>query len=492
MRSSFRRADLAAPSIVVLLGLAAAGCGGDSTAPRPPGGPLTIVAGADVSDTVQAQPIQALVVQVRESNGAPARGVVVRFEPQSVQASPYGYVPSIYVSSLTSTNFSNFVADQTDSSGRAAVLVQLGTYAGPAGIVVKVPELGLVDTARYTVKPGNAARLVMHVRDTVLYVGGQYSIGGTATDRFGNPRPGDAVGYTAVSSNVSVSAAGVVTTAAEGRAAIAVKAGTATDTARVSVVPHGTIVYIQSNPRGVAIVNLDGSGHRFLYPASYDSYFPQWSFDGKSIVLWEGSAGSDSRLTMVGIDSTSRTVMQIPHDTLVGMAWPRFAPDGSIFFGGITSGTGQIVWQVHADGTGLAEIAGSNGNGNFQHPAVSPDGRTLLFDEAQSAGGGLAAMDLATGTTTSVGMGAWPSYSPDGSKIAYLANYKVMVADANGANARPITPPGVYVQEYSAPSWSADGAWVFIPGAPSVLVRVSDGSSMPLPFTNGFSEPALR
>lgn len=479
-----------AAAIACVSTLLLAACGGDTTAPKQPHAPLAIVDGANITDTIQARPIQALVVEVHDADGAPARGVVVRFEAQQASDSLHRGYWSMWVAPLTANSFSNFTTDVTDSSGRAKALTQFGIAAGPAAIVVKVPELGLEDTATYTAMPGNAARLAIQVRDTAMYAAGQYTIGAASTDRWANPRPGDAITYTAASGNVSVSGAGVVTGTSEGRAAIAVKTGTVVDTAYVSVVPHGTIVYVQASPHGVAVVNLDGTGHKFLHAVSDWSIFPQWSFDGKSIIMYEGDPGSNARLTLTGLDSTSRTVLQIPHDSLVGMAWPRFAPDGSIFFGGVTSGVGQIVWHVQADGSGLAEIAGSHGNYSYQHPVVSPDGRTLLFDNAQSTNG-LMTLDLATGATTSIGSGTWPTYSPDGSRIAYVSNYTVMVADANGANARAITTPGI--QDNTAPSWSADGQWVFVPGSPSRLVRVSDGNTMPLPFTAaGFAQPSLR
>lgn len=470
--------------------VAATACGGDTTAPKPRA-PLTIVAGADVTDTIQARPVQALVVEVREPDGSPAVGVVVRFRSLVVSDSTHPNWPNVYMASLTSQNYSTFITDQTDASGRAKALVQLGAVAAPAALEIAVPELGLADTARYTVKPGNAARVELRVRDTVLYTGAQYTIGALSTDRFFNPRPGDPITFTAATSNVSVSSGGVVSATAVGRGVIAVQTGVARDTARASVVPHGTIVYVQDSPRGVAVVNLDGSGHRFLHAVSDWSVFPQWSSDGTSVVMYEGDPSSNARLTLVGMDSTARTVLQIPRDTLVGMAWPRFAPNGSIYFGGVTSGSGQTVWRVNADGTGLLEIPGAHGNYNYQHPAPSPDGRTLLIDNAQSTNG-LLAIDLASGATTSVGSGTWPSYSPDGSKIAYVAGYGIMVADANGANARPLTSAPIYVQGNSAPSWTADGQWVFVPGSPSVLVRVSDGSTMPLAFTGSFTQPSLR
>lgn len=486
MRGEGRRASGTAsriPQLILPVLLVLAACGGDSTGPKHPPTPLTIVAGANVTDTVQATPVQALVVEVRDAYDKTIPGEIVRFEPQPANDSLNRGGWAIAVGTLTSTYFSTApVIDTTDAKGRAMVTVQLGSVAGPAAIVVKVPELGVADTARYTVTPGNAARLVMRIRDTALYAGGQYAIGAVAADRFLNTRPADAVTYTALAANVAVSGAGVVTANADGRASIAVHSGGAVDTAYVSVVPQGTIVYQQGDPHGIAVVNLDRSGYRFLHPIVDASVYPQWSPDGQSIVMYEGNPWGSDRLSITKLDGTYNVLLQAPADTLQGVGFPRFAPDGTIYFGGYSTTGALAIWQIRADGTGSSEIPNTRGS-DFQQPAVSPDGRTLLFDHGQS-GNAIVALDLASGTTTAIATGTFPVYSPDGTKIAYISGGAVVVADASGANARTISAPGV--QDWWPPSWTSDGKWVLIPNYPLKLVRVSDGNTMTLPSLGGY------
>ena len=461
----------------------------DATGPRSTAARLTILAGAKVTDTIQAQPLQALIVEVRDSSGAPLQGVVVRFEAQPPADSTRHWESAIQVEPLTGNVFSSFATDQTDAHGRAKALIRLGSVAGPAAIAIKVPELGLEDTARFTVTPGAAARLLIHVRDTLLYAGGQYAIGASAADRFGNLRPTDVVSYTASASSITVSAAGLVTANSDGRVAIVVASGSARDTAHVSVPPRGIMVFVNNYPHGVGIVNLDGSGYRFLHPIVDYSVFPQWSPDGQSVVMYEGDPNSNARLTIMDLSGNTRTVLALPVDSLIGLAWPRFAPDGTIYFGGVTSNIGQMIWNVHADGTGLREIPQSNGNGSYEHPVVSPDGRTLLFDNAM--GGGLSTIDLATDALHAIGSGTWPSYSPDGSMMAFVRQSAVLVADASGANARIVWPAG-YLPDGAAPSWTSDGRWVVIPTQPVTLVRVTDLNTMTLGFTVNYFQPAVR
>jgi len=68
-------------SLILLL----ANCGDNPTGLAGKPG-IRAVAGAGITDTVDAAPLQALVVEVRDQNGALASGVVVRFEPKPVGA----------------------------------------------------------------------------------------------------------------------------------------------------------------------------------------------------------------------------------------------------------------------------------------------------------------------------------------------------------------------------------------------------------------------
>lgn len=205
---------------------AALACGSnDGTGPQR-GPSVQIVAGAGLTDTIQARPLQALAVAVRDSSGAPRSGIVVRFEALLERAQP-----AIFSAPLTSPTYVLFIPDTTDARGRAHVLVSFARQARPARVAVTVPELGLADTARYTVIAGAAARVVFTTPDTALAVSKRFSPNASAADRFANRRP-DPLTYTSMSALCSVDAGGQITGVAVGRCAILVRSGALSDTAR--------------------------------------------------------------------------------------------------------------------------------------------------------------------------------------------------------------------------------------------------------------------
>ncbi|MEU4566500.1 cell wall-binding repeat-containing protein [Micromonospora sp. NPDC023956] len=83
--------------------------------------------------------------------------------------------------------------------------------------------------------------------------------------------------------------------------------------------------------------------------------------------------------------------------------------------------------------------------------------------------------------------GANPSISPDGSRVAFVRDGRIVVADLRGENEVRLTPEGV---QYDHPTWSPDGrtlAFSSATGARQVYTAVADGSAAPVavPGLNG-------
>jgi len=272
-------------ALAACIALFVVGCGGGgegSTGPASTG--LHVVAGASISDTVLARPVQALVVEVRPSSGS-AEGLIVRFQSLPNADSTRQYAPAIAVSSLASSVFSLLVSDTTNSAGRASVLVQLGTVAGEARILVTCPELGLSDTAKFTVLPGQVSRVVVRTRDTTVFAGASYTIDAYASDTYGNRRS-DAVSYTTGVNVASVDSTGRVTVgSAIGRGSVGVRAGNALDSARFTVLPAGTMAFFDGTggTPTISIAKMDGSNRKRLANAVTPAY-PNISPDGSLVV----------------------------------------------------------------------------------------------------------------------------------------------------------------------------------------------------------------
>ena len=353
------------------------GCGGDSTEPNHTTGGLQIDAGANVTDSIGAVLTQALVVEVHKPGGARVSGAVTRFMALPNDSLPY--TSAIAVANLNSPDFSGFASDSTDTHGRASVLVELGSVAGKAGIVITVPELGLTDTAWYTVNPGRPAHLAPGVLDTVVTRGVSWDVGVRVTDRDGNSLSSDSVTYASLNSAATVSASGRVTAVTEGRAEIESRFGAARDTSRASVVPPGVIVAVLPGG-GVYIMNLDGTGRRQLTGIVDESVFPQWSPDGNRVTIYEGNPYAEARLTAIALDGT-RTPVVAGNAQLGGLAWARPDKNGLLYFAGPQAGTGTMsIWRVNADGSGIVQLGTPTDTYDFTHPAPSPDGKTVLYD----------------------------------------------------------------------------------------------------------------
>src|SRR6185437_12151559 len=163
--------------------LLACGGGGSGDGPTAPGHTdparnapgVHAVLGAGVTDTIDAQPLQALVVEVRGPDGQLATGAVVRFEAQPPADTTRKNEPAVSVCALTAPtcgqSVSQFTSDTTDAQGRAKATVRLGHVAGRAVVHLTVPEFGMEDSATFTVLPGVAARVRALAADTALAIG---------------------------------------------------------------------------------------------------------------------------------------------------------------------------------------------------------------------------------------------------------------------------------------------------------------------------------
>ncbi len=501
----------------ICLGLLVAACGGDgSTAPREAS--IRIVAGAGVTDTIDANLVQALIVEVRASGGqlAPV-GTLVRFEAQPNPLPRTYYDPAVLVCTLAAPTCgpngfgdpAQLVADLTDAQGRAKVIVRLGHVAGPAAVQVIVPELGLSTSATFTVEPGAIAFVRAQAVDTTLQIGGTAVLRGHAVDRYDNVRSEVPTITAGGGSAFTVDAAsGTVTGQAMGEQSLYTRYGTLADTSLVRVVPIGRLVLWSSVERVVRLVNLDGSVERTLVSNVSSDFgaFPTFDATRQRVTLHTGTNnGAGPPNDVIVIDTTGSQRRDIgPAIGFSLVMATRQVADGSVLVVGQistdASHPGYSLWRVAADNT-ITFMAALPDLGapypgypwpDYGGADISHNGSRVAYIGTTSTGvTELRVLDVSSGAITVLDAtsSSSPRWSAQDDRIAYLTaagNWAqpygapiVVNADGTGRSALGTAgfSPGL--------AWSPDGKYLVgrpVEGSSLRLFRLSDGINVTLSF----------
>jgi hypothetical protein len=467
---------------------------GDSSGPRAGHPGLTLVSGYNLTDTISAAPAGALVVEVRDAQGAIVpQGTIVRFTPVPT---PY-FQSEMMVEGLASSSFTNFATGETDAAGRTGVLVQMGPVAGPARIAVSVPTLGVEDTARYTVRPGQPSAILLTPLDTAMYVGSSYTIRGGVVDRWNNVRT-DPVVYTATP-GVSVSNSGAVTASTIGRYTLTGTAGGASATIHLSVIPQGTLAALVNGSDGLHIVtvNLDGSGFRDVVRVSDGGIGPRprW-VPGTSTIIFTDYVDGLQQLRTVNANGTVSPFFPTPPATMTHQAEPSPSANAPIlYFSAYDSRCADYAYCLFRsgiDGTN-PEVLGdviAPGDATW-HPSASPDGSKVAF---VTSGTQIKVFDYTTRTVSAWSVaGMYPSWSPDGTQIAYAEQYggALHLMNADGTNQRVISS-GSRTYPESPAAWSPDSKWILAQDfqfGTLDIIEVATGRVLPIVNSAAYTSP---
>lgn len=480
-------------SLCIAFLLATSAACSDATAPPPPPPTgLIVVATPAAVDTARATPPQAIVVELRDSAGAPIPDVIVAFTSVTFPCGTLSgcQFPSMFVMGATDNQFLFGKSITTNASGRAVALVEFGPRAGAAGVIVKVPELGLLDTIPFTILPGALASVSVFPPDTALGTGGAIFVPTVrATDANGNLRQ-DPITVTSSSPSLEVTTANAFRTRdTPGLFRGIVASGAFSDTVMVGIVPDGMLVAtrVAAGVSSLVVVNTDGRGMQEVADR-VSSYYaaPEWSADGTR-VIYRGGASPENQLASVGL--TGGDLLALPTTGVRDSGWPFASADGEwIYFSGMETHL-HLLWRMRNDGTQLERISDSAAPIDEARPSISADG-TLLAYETNTT---ITVRDLSTGTVTTTALpGIYARFSPVENRIAYITSNRrqIAITDPDGSNHRVLS---TIFGNFDGLDWSPDGKWIVTSrDGQLLLIEVATGAEIPLRWTGEFNQPAWR
>jgi Tol biopolymer transport system component len=231
----------------------------------------------------------------------------------------------------------------------------------------------------------------------------------------------------------------------------------------------------------IYVVNADGSGLKRLTSDRWADFDPSWSPDGRRIAYRHESAGGDASAEIYVMDADGSLKRN-----LTRRAGPDYSPawsrDGKrIAFASFHGSALPSIWVMKTDGSEKRRVSPLSG----EYPTWSPDGRKIAFDRNTF---GPRAWDIwvvgADGSRprpliASHADEQGAAWSPDGKTIAYAssrgapAGYKrIWLARADGSRQRLLTKV-----DGERPAWTKPGTHVLFTAGGMFLVR-RDGSGL--------------
>jgi TolB protein len=261
------------------------------------------------------------------------------------------------------------------------------------------------------------------------------------------------------------------------------------------------VVYVaETGPKNarlkrIAIMDSDGSNHRFLTSGQATVVTPRFSPRGDKLV-YMSYKGRRPRVYVMDVASGAERLL-VP-GTAFTFA-PRFSPDGRNIVFSMGIGGNSDIYVVGADGGTPRRLTSAPGADTS--PSYSPDGRRIVFESDRSGSQQLYVMD-ADGSgqrRISFGGGAYasPVWSPRGDLIAFTriggAGFRIGTMNSSGGNVRLLTD----AWQDEGPSWAPNGQFVMFnriargSGASTLYaVHIDGGTPRRLPTPLGGSDPS--
>jgi len=210
------------------------------------------------------------------------------------------------------------------------------------------------------------------------------------------------------------------------------------------------LTFVTELPAGVnaqtpVIVDLRGRQTGELTGVPVDAFGLSVSADGSTIAFVAAPNEGFNQIGVVGADGSDPHFIPTP-DIIVGSV--AISPDATtVAFEGMRTGNADI-YVVAVDGSGLRQL--TTDPATDQYPQWSPDGTTIVYDNAGareqsddpqfSKTAEIFTVPVNGGPPTQLTHNSWfdaaPSYSPDGKTIVDQSAQDFSMMDADGGNER--------------------------------------------------------